>query len=329
MGSLLIHGLQAALVLVTGIFTFVLGRDIKRNKHRISKANFFGLGAISGFTMFFDALGIGSYGPQTSLFKLFKLVPDKYIPGTLNTISVIPCAVETFLFITIIEVDPITLISLIVAAAVGARFGAGIVSKLPERAIQLSMAIALIIVAFTMFAGIVGWMPAGGEATGLTGWKLILAIVLNIFLGACSAIGIGCYAPMMAMVYALGMSPRVAFPIMMGSYAFLMPAAGIKFIKEGAYDIKANLAGQLFGTIGVVIAVLLVKELPIDILRWIVIAVLLYTSVVMFRSAHKSKKAQLEAENIALEAEKKDALDADTATETLDTNLAVEKSAAE
>ncbi|MEG0998942.1 MAG: sulfite exporter TauE/SafE family protein, partial [Clostridiales bacterium] len=192
----------------------------------------------------------------------------------------------------IIEVDPLTLISLIVAAAVGATFGAGIVAKLPERVIQLAMGTALIIVAITIFAGLVGWMPSGGDATGLSGWKLPLAIVINLFLGACSAIGIGCYAPMMAMVYALGMSPRVAFPIMMGSYAFLMPAAGIKFIKEGAYDIKANLAGQIFGTIGVVIAVLLVKELPITVLKWIVIAVLLYTSVIMFRSAYKSKKEE-------------------------------------
>ncbi|MEG0873823.1 MAG: sulfite exporter TauE/SafE family protein [Clostridiales bacterium] len=292
MGTLLIRGLQVALVLITCVFTFVLGRDVKKNKDRISNKSFWGMGAISGFTMFFDALGVGSYGPQTSLFKIFKLVPDKLIPGTLNTISVIPCAVETFLFITIIEVDPLTLISLIVAAAVGATFGAGIVAKLPERVIQLAMGTALIIVAITIFAGLVGWMPSGGDATGLSGWKLPLAIVINLFLGACSAIGIGCYAPMMAMVYALGMSPRVAFPIMMGSYAFLMPAAGIKFIKEGAYDIKANLAGQIFGTIGVVIAVLLVKELPITVLKWIVIAVLLYTSVIMFRSAYKSKKEE-------------------------------------
>ncbi|MEG2657861.1 MAG: sulfite exporter TauE/SafE family protein [Clostridiales bacterium] len=292
MGTLLIRGLQIALVVITCVFTFVLGRDVKKNKDRISNKSFWGMGAISGFTMFFDALGVGSYGPQTSLFKIFKLVPDKLIPGTLNTISVIPCAVETFLFITIIEVDPLTLISLIVAAAVGATFGAGIVAKLPERVIQLAMGTALIIVAITIFAGLVGWMPSGGDATGLSGWKLPLAIVINLFLGACSAIGIGCYAPMMAMVYALGMSPRVAFPIMMGSYAFLMPAAGIKFIKEGAYDIKANLAGQIFGTIGVVIAVLLVKELPITVLKWIVIAVLLYTSVIMFRSAYKSKKEE-------------------------------------
>ncbi|MEG0873822.1 MAG: sulfite exporter TauE/SafE family protein [Clostridiales bacterium] len=293
----MIRGLQIALVLMTTVFTFVLGRDIKKNKDRISNKNFWGLGAIAGFTMFFDALGVGAYGPQTSLFKIFKLVPDKLIPGTLNTISVIPCAVETFLFITIIEVDPLTLISLIVAAAIGATFGAGIVSKLPERAIQLAMGTALIIVAITIFAGLVGWMPSGGDATGLSGWKLPVAILLNAFLGACSAIGIGCYAPMMAMVYAMGMSPRVAFPIMMGSYAFLMPAAGMKFIKEGAYDLKANIAGQIFGTIGVVIAVLLVKELPITVLKWIVIAVLLYTSVVMFRSAYKSKKAEKDKNN--------------------------------
>lgn len=43
-------------------------------------------------------------------------------------------------------------------------------------------------------------------------------------------------------------------------------------------------------TIAVLIAAFLVKSLPLDTLRWVVIVVIIYTSVVMFRSAlfHKS-----------------------------------------
>lgn len=76
-------------------------------------------------------------------------------------------------------------------------------------------------------------------------------------------VGIGLYAPCMASVFALGLSPRVAFPIMMGSCAFLMPVASIKFIKEDAYDVKATVIISIIGSLGVFIAGLLVKSLPL------------------------------------------------------------------
>ncbi len=97
--------------------------------------------------------------------------------------------------------------------------------------------------------------------------------------------GIGLYAPCMALVYALGLSPQVAFPIMMGSCAFLMPPASIRFIKEGAYNRKAAMAMAIPGIVAVLIAAFIVKSLPLDTLRWLVILVILYTATVMLRSA--------------------------------------------
>ncbi|MGI9550138.1 MAG: TSUP family transporter, partial [Aurantibacter sp.] len=96
---------------------------------------------------------------------------------------------------------------------------------------------------------------------------------------------IGLYAPCMALIYALGMSPIVAFPIMMGSCAFLMPPASAKFIKEGAYNRKAAVSIAIPGSIAVLIAAFVVKSLPLDTLRWVVIVVVIYTSLAMFRSA--------------------------------------------
>jgi uncharacterized membrane protein YfcA len=93
----------------------------------------------------------------------------------------------------------------------------------------------------------------------------------------------------MAMVFALGLSPQVAFPIMMGSCAFLMPPASIKFIKEGAYNRKAAIGMALPGIIAVLIAALIVKSLPLDTLRWLVIIVIVYTSVVMLKSAYSKQ----------------------------------------
>jgi uncharacterized membrane protein YfcA len=94
----------------------------------------------------------------------------------------------------------------------------------------------------------------------------------------------------MALVFLMGMSPAVAFPIMMGSCAFLMPPASYKFIKSGAYNRKAALLMAIPGTIAVLIAALVVKSLPLDVLRWMVIAIVLYTSATMFRAALQRTK---------------------------------------
>ena len=99
--------------------------------------------------------------------------------------------------------------------------------------------------------------------------------------------GIGLYAPCMALVFMLGMSPKVAFPIMMGSCAFLMPLASAKFIKKGAYNRKATLAMTIPGCVAVLIAALWIKSLPLDSLKIIVMFVILYTCIIMFIDAFK------------------------------------------
>jgi uncharacterized membrane protein YfcA len=175
---------------------------------------------------------------------------------------------------------------MLLSAAAGAILGAGIVSKLSEKKIRLTMGFALMITAGFMFAGKMQWIQGGGTAIGLYDGKLAIAVTVNFFLGALMTAGIGLYAPCMALVFALGLSPQVAFPIMMGSCAFLMPPASVKFIKEGAYNRKAAVGMALPSIIAVLIAALIVKSLPLDMLRWLVIIVIVYTSIVMLRSAY-------------------------------------------
>ncbi len=281
------------LLLLVAYFAFLFFVDYAKasKEGKLEKSSFLSLGIVGFITNFFDTLGIGSFAPTTALLKNFKLSEDRTLPGTLNVACTIPVAVEALIFITTIKVDPVTLFSMLAAATIGAVVGAGVVSKLPEKVIQLGMGVALIVVAVVMLAGQLHLMPAGGEAIGLSGTKLIVAIIGNFILGALMTLGIGLYAPCMALVFALGMSPKVAFPIMMGSCAFLMPAASAKFVKEGAYDRKASMAITIFGTIGVFIAAYIVKELPLKILTWLVIVVIFYTAAMMFKSASKSKAA--------------------------------------
>ncbi|MCQ1529442.1 sulfite exporter TauE/SafE family protein [Lutispora saccharofermentans] len=281
-----------ALGLLTLTFLVFFVKDYFENKNNLSKTNWAGLLGVGFITNFLDTLGIGSFAPTTALFKFFNMVPDRVIPGTLNVGDTVPVVFEAFLFIAAITVEPITLVTMLAASAIGAVVGAGFVSKLPEKKIQIGMGFALLVVAFFMLAGLMDWMPIGGEAIGLTGGKLIFGIIANFILGALMTIGVGLYAPCMALVYALGMSPRVAFPIMMGSCAFLMPAAGMRFVKEGAHDRKASMGLTIGGAAGVFVAYYIVKSLPLTLLSWLVTAVVIYTGIVMLRSALVSSKAK-------------------------------------
>ena len=94
----------------------------------------------TGFvTNFFDTLGIGSFAPTTAVFKFFKLVPDRLIPGTLNVGHTLPTIAEAFIYTAVIAVDPKTLILMIAAAVAGAWLGAGIVASWPKRNVQIGM----------------------------------------------------------------------------------------------------------------------------------------------------------------------------------------------
>jgi len=276
--------------ILTFIFSIYLYKDLASHKYRLEKQTSFLITSIIGFiTNFFDTLGIGSFAPLTALLRGFKQIQDKFIPGTLNVSVTIPVMIEAFVFITIIEVEKTTLFYMVLAAIIGSSFGAGIVSNLSEKLIQRIMGIALIITAFLMLSGQMEWIKelGVGKAIGLTGIKLIIAVLVNIALGAFQAAGIGMYAPSMALVYLLGLSPAVAFPLMMASSAFALPSASIRFIKEQAYNRKAAISITLSGIIGVLIAAFLVKSLDVYVLTWVVIIVIIYTGITLIKSGFK------------------------------------------
>jgi len=245
--------------------------------------------AIGAVTNFFDALGIGSFAPTTAAFKFFRRVPDELIPGTLNVGHALPTIAQALIFIAVVEVEPLTLLGMILAAAAGAWIGVGFVARAPRRTIQLAMGVALLAAAGLFLASLLGVMPAGGEAKGLAGGKLALAIGANFVLGALMMLGIGLYAPCLILVSLLGMSPLVAFPIMMGSCAVLMPVGGLRFVASGRYSLRAALALTLAGLPAVLIAAYIVKSLPLDWLRVLVVFVVLYTAVSMLWSARRER----------------------------------------
>jgi uncharacterized membrane protein YfcA len=238
-------------------------------------------------TDFFDTLGIGGFAPTTAIFKLFRRIPDEDIPGTLNAGHALPTLTEALIFIAAVAVDPLTLVGMITASVAGAWFGAGTVARLPRRAVQLGMGSALIAAALLMLASNLNWVPGAGLATGLTGARLVFAVAVNFLLGALMTLGVGLYAPCFIMVSLLGMNPLAAFPIMMGSCAFLMPVGAVRFIRAGRYSLRTALALTLGGIPGVLLAAYVVKSLRIELVRWLVVVVVLYAAALLLLSARR------------------------------------------
>jgi uncharacterized membrane protein YfcA len=277
------------LVLLSIWFIYVFGKDIIENKNNLEKVSWIKTGFIGFIVNFFDVLGIGAFAPQTALLKFTKQTSDKLIPGTMNVANTLPVLIQAIIFIQVVQVETTTLMVMFLTAMGGAILGADIMGKLSERNIRLTISVALLITAGFMFANKMHWIQCEGVAIGIYGWKLVIAGLVNFILGAMMTAGVGLYAPCMALVYLLGLSPQVAFPIMMGSCAFLMPPASFKFIKSGNYNKKAALGMAIPSIFAVLIAAFIIKSLPLDTLRWLVMIIIIYTSVTMFLAAIKKK----------------------------------------
>lgn len=277
--------IQVVLAVLLFYFLYFLVRDLIANKSNVGKGNLFVAGLIGFVTDFLDTLGVGSFATTTLLFNLTNyLESDKLLPGTLNAAHTIPVMIEAFIFIQVVDVEPLTLFSLIIASIAGSFIGSKTVSKLPEKKIQTFMGIALIITAVLMVmrqTGIMDLLGQGNEATGLSGFYLILGIAGNFIFGALMTVGVGLYAPCMAMVYMLGLNPLVAFPIMMASCAGLMPVASVEFLKADDYSRMATIGISVGGALGVIVAAFFVTSLNIDILVWIIVLVVIYTGASM------------------------------------------------
>jgi uncharacterized membrane protein YfcA len=241
--------------------------------------------AIGFVTAFLDTLGIGSFATTTAIYKLRNMVPVKLMPGTLNVGHTLPTIAQAFIYTQIVPVESTTLVLMIVAAVAGSWLGAGVVVRWPRRKVQIGMGLALLAAAVLMLMTALELFPAGGDTLGLTGARLGVGLAGNFVLGALMMLGIGLYAPCMILVYLLGMTPTAAFPIMMGSCAFLMPISSVRFVRTRTYHVQAALGLALGGLPAALIAALIVKSLPLGAVRWLVVFVVIYTSINMLITA--------------------------------------------
>jgi len=288
--------LLTALGVLAVIFTGVLIQTaIKRHELRPTLESI-GLGAV---TNFFDTLGIGSFATTTAWIKLRKLIPDSYIPGTLNVGHALPTVAQAYIFIKLVNVDPVLLAACIAAAVAGAIVGAPIVVRLPVRVVQGVVGIALLIASALYALTNLGMMPAGGNALSLAAGSMVVAVIGHFVMGALMTFGIGLYAPSLILLSLLGLNPVAVFPIMMGACAFLMPVCGMKFVRADRINLRVVIGLALGGIPLVLVAAFLVTSLPLVTLRWGVVVVVLYAAILLLRSALQATATQESAVKLA------------------------------
>lgn len=284
--------LRILLIAFTVVFATVFFKDLAAHKEELKGFDrWLPLFIIGLVTDFFDTWGIGCFATTQAGFKFTKTCPDAEMPGTLNVGHTIPVVTEAVLFFSFVNIDPLTLYLMIGVAVAGALVGASIVCKWNLKMIRIALGCALLALACVMALKNAGVGPFGtsGEALGLTGIKLVIGLVVNFFLGALMMVGFGLYIPCTALVSLLGMNIGAAFPIMMGSCAFLMDTSAIKFIKEGKYNRKAALALTISGSIGAVLAYVLIKYMfSLHTLTYVICVVMVYTAYTFLRDAIKN-----------------------------------------
>ena len=280
--------LLSALALLAAAFVAMLVREALKRGAGAPGPESRILGAI---TNFFDTLGIGSFAPTTAWLKFRRMIPDSFIPATLNVGHALPAMMQSAIFLVLlgVQVDPVLLVSCIVAAVAGAVVGAPLMVRAPVRLVQGVVGVALLIAAALYAMSNLDLMPIGGTATALEPRLLWIAVVAHFIMGVLMAFGIGLYAPSLILLSLLGLDPRLAFPIMASACAFLMPTTGFRYIRSERIDLRIVIGIALGGIPAVLLAAFVVKEMPIEPLRWAVVVVVLYAAGLLLRSA--SRKA--------------------------------------
>ena len=136
-------GLRIALGVLTVPFGIYFLTDAWKSRGAFSSVPWPGLSVTGFITNMLDALGIGSFAQQAAVFKTFKLVDDRVLPGTMNVGNTVPTVVQALLFMSVVAVEPLTLVSMSLAAPAGAVLGAGLVARMSRPRIRLGLGFGL------------------------------------------------------------------------------------------------------------------------------------------------------------------------------------------
>jgi uncharacterized membrane protein YfcA len=198
-----------------------------------------------------------------------------------------PSMTEAIIFLILLGVlvDPTLLVGCVIALLLGGLLGAPLVARARVWIVQLVVAIGLALAAIAYAMTNLHLFPGGGTASGLPVALTVVAIVISFGIGILLNFGVGNYAPTLVILSLMGMDPRLCFPIMASGAALMAGGAGIRHIQFGQIDLRIVAGLAIGGIPGVLVAAFIVKTMDVEMLRWLVLAVVLYAAAIMFRAA--------------------------------------------
>jgi uncharacterized membrane protein YfcA len=280
----ILFALVAALVIAAaGLSAYLLSAAF-RSGQLIPASEGLAVGAV---TNFFDTLGIGSFAPTIAWLRFRRLVDDRLIPLTMLAGYTVPSILQGVIFLVLLgmKVDPLLLLACSLAMVAGGYAGVPIAAGTPIRLVQTVVGMALLVAAFFYSLSNLGMMPAGGTATGLPLPLAVVVVVAHFGFGVLLSFGVGNYAPTLAMLSLMGMDPRLAFPIMAAAAGFAGTAASARCIRSVKLDLRLVLGLAIGAIPAVLIAAFIVKEMPLTMLRWLVVVVVTYAGATLLLTA--------------------------------------------
>ena len=280
------------LVLILAIITFSLfmlnfTRGSKENLTRRAKRQT----AFTGFIAnFLDTFGIGSFASIFALRNLFKLMPENVsFNGTMVLQAVLPTMLQSFLFLELVKIDELTLFVSCVMIAIGGIISGLFVKYVSRITIYNVMLITFILTTVVIILNQVHLLSIGGELIEVRGIKLVILGIVMFLAGCLPAFGVGYYSIVLVIIFLLGLSPAVAYPIMTTASAVQMPMTAIPMIKNRRYYPISTIIMTVLACVAVMIAAPIISKVNSSYLKWVLLIVLFYNIWVLI----KAKRARL------------------------------------
>lgn len=244
--------------------------------------------SVSGFFAFIaDTMGVGSFACNISFAKLFKTFPDEQLPAVNNGAQVLPGLLEAIFFLKMIDVEWITLISLISGACIGGILGGIFMCQMNKQAIRLTMMLAFSLLIALLVCHKLDLVPIGGELTALEGGKLVLGFFGMIICGSLTSAGIGLFVMVQAVLFILNVSPLIAFPIMTAAGALQQPMTTLIFLKNRKIPLRKTWIISLAGCVGVAITIPFFTKLKVHWLHTLLLGLLIMNLIHISRNFFK------------------------------------------
>lgn len=245
---------------------------------------------ISGTIAFIaDTLGVGSFAVNVAFAKLLGTFRDDELPAVNNGAQVIPGTIESLFFMQVVDVDLTTLVTLVCGTALGGLLGGAVVSRLSKQAIRLAMMGCFLLIIGLLLCHQFRWLPLDGDLIELRSWKLIIGFGAMAICGALTSVGIGLFAMVQGVLFVLGASPLIAFPIMMTAGAIQQPLTTLVFLQQNKIPLKKTLILSFAGCLGVFITVPIFSHLTITWLHTLLLGILIYNFFAIGRTYLRSR----------------------------------------